>query len=720
MSPNRPNWSPRVVLLCLVALFAGCGREESAQLVSVPEAPTSSPESKPLVILTWDEYFSEGLVAGFEKKHGIPVEFVTFSNLDEMEALLRSRPTDFDLLVASGGVIADLIELEMLQPVRRDLIQGFGNLDEKFLGLKFDPENRFSVPYMWGTTLIAYRSDKIEEPERNWKSLWDPRYRDRVLMVDDGFDLYAAALFASGHDLNTQEPSEIDRATTLLLEQVEKLHARFVDIFEVRDALVSGDCWIGMSYSSDAAVLAEEEANIAYFIPEEGAPLWVDSFVIPRESTNSGAAHLFLDYLCLPEVAAANSNELWCASANREVRPFLDPEVLEDETLYLSPEVLARCRFEGRTGPDRQLRVNQGLKKVFDRLREAEAKPRLSLLIWDEYLAPEAIERFENGANARVVVTEVSNSEELKQSLASKPCAYDVVVADEVTLDELVKTRLVRELDAEKLDAPGRRTEPFLATPTDPEGRYTVPYLWGMTVLAGRREALAGAEPSWNLLWREDLRVAVLDEPYDLVWLALLALGHDPENATAAQIDEASSRLRKRFPDLPRSMMDLMTGLDALEAGEIDLLVTYNGDALSRAASSREIEVILPREGAPLWLDSLAISRDAPNAALGHRFIAHMASPEISALTANTLCYATPNPLARPLIDPRLTGNERLYPSAPVLDKCAFVRFPAGLEKHVNQAILEIVSEGRARSVAMGAEGDQAVSREARPDAAVR
>jgi spermidine/putrescine-binding protein len=218
---------------------------------------------------------------------------------------------------------------------------------------------------------------------------------------------------------------------------VDETGARFVDIFEIRDQLLAGDCWISMTYSSDAAVLADEEENISYFIPDEGAPLWLDSFVIPRESRNKDAAYAFLDYFCRAEVAAANSNELWCASAISAARPFLSAEILEDETLYLSDEVLARCQFDKKSSPARHLLITQGLKKVFDRVRENSDKPEVSLLIWDEYIAPSVIEGFASEFGARVAVTEIDNSEQLKQALASKPDGFDVVVADEKTMKEL-------------------------------------------------------------------------------------------------------------------------------------------------------------------------------------------------------------------------------------------------------------------------------------------
>lgn len=704
---------------CVFALtltLSGCREPGPAAVPATGENESGAPLAEaPLVILTWDEYFSPEVVANFEKEHGIDVEFVTFSNLDEMDGLLRSRPSDFDLLVASGGVVADLVELQLLQPVSRDMIPLFGNLDDQFLGLKFDPGNQYSVPYMWGTTMIAYRSDKIPEPAKSWKALWEESFRSRVLMLDDGFDTYAAALLAAGHDLNSQDPKQLEEATGMLLEQVDKLDARFVDIFEVRDKLLSGECWISMTYSSDASVLAEEEENIDYFIPEEGAPLWVDSFVIPRESRNSHAAHLFLDYLCRAEVAAANSNELWCASVNREARPYLSKEILEDPSLYLDPSVMARCKPESQSSPTRQLQVNQGLKRVYDRVRESEAKPSLSLLIWEEYLAPSVMERFTKESGARVVVTEVENSEQLKQALGSKPDAYDVVVADEKTLTELIHLRLLRELDPEKLNLRTARNELLLASAPDPGNRYLVPYLWGLTVLAGREEALRGVDPSWSLIWRKDLRVALLDEPQDIMWMALLGLGYDPATATTEQLDEASARLADRFPDFSGAMMDMFSALDALEAGELDLVMSYNGDALRRAAEIPGLQVIVPKEGAPLWLDSFAITRDAPNPCLAHRFIDFMTTPEISALTASELNYATPNPEALAMVSPSLLAEPALYPQPELLEKCGFVQFPTEMLKYTNQSMLRMISESRTRMAAAESVPSPAIETEESP-----
>ncbi len=661
---------------------------------------------EPVVILTWDEYFAPEVIEAFEKESGIPVEFVTFENLDEMDALLRSRPADFDLLVASGGVVADLIELRMLQPIREEEIVGMENLDSRFLGLAFDPENTYSVPYMWGTTLIAYRSDKIEEPEKSWTSLWDLRYREHVLMVDDGFDVYAAALLADGKDLNSSVPEELENATNRLLNQADRLQAQFVDIFAIREKLLSGDCWISMTYSSDAAVLSEENENIAYFIPEEGAPMWLDSFVIPRESNNSANAHLFLSYLLRAEVAAANSNALWSASANESARDHLSKEILEDPTLYLSDEVLSRCQFDHQASSERQQRVNQGLKKVFDRVRENASAPTLSVLTWPNYVDRDVLSRFESVSQSKVKITEVENSEQLRQEMASHTTAYDVVIADEMTLERLLDLRVLAELRPERIPKMVE-ADNVPAAPFDPESRYSIPYLWGLTVLAGKKDRLEGVDPSWNLLWRKDLRVAIIDEPEDVVWISLLAAGIKPGEATAEEVDIAANQVISRFPEIKKHMMGGISALDALDAGEKDLVIAYNGDALSRALKNPDIRIIVPKEGAPIWIDSLAISRDAPQEDLAYQFIHFMSRPENSAASANGLSYASPIAGARELMDPELLAEPVLYPETEILDRCAFVRFPPELQKLVNQSVIKILRGDPGRSAGVVAVGGE-------------
>jgi spermidine/putrescine transport system substrate-binding protein len=378
MKKQPSNLSVRTWVLGAIGVLAAgsvaCKKKAEANN-GVPSAMSVSSTDvyeQTLTILTWDDYFSEKLIEEFEVEHGIDVKFQTFGNLDEQEALLRSKPSEFDLTLTSGVKLADLIETQLIQPIQKALLPQFQNLDARFLGLSGDPSNEYSIPYMWGPTLIAYRADKISDPKRSWETLWDARYKGHVLMLNEPFDAYASALLSKGYDINSRNLNELTEATDRLKRLVDVSDARFVDIDEIRSRLLSGDCWITMTYSSDAGILAEENENISYFVPEEGSSLWLDSFVIPKEAVNWRQALLFLDFFCRPKVAARNSNELWCASAVGAAKEFLSDEIRSDPTIYLPDHILARCKFEENPGLERQEFVNRGMKIVSDIVKGRE------------------------------------------------------------------------------------------------------------------------------------------------------------------------------------------------------------------------------------------------------------------------------------------------------------------------------------------------------------
>lgn len=352
-----------------VLLPVSCSEKPAQESGAEPQA-SNEINAEEVVILTWEEYFNPEVIEKFEAETGVEVVFRYFDNLDEMQNLIESERDGFDLIVADGGSVADLIDLRLLQPVQPEKIPNLKNLDDRYLDLAFDPNNHYSIPYMWGSTLITYRSDLIPEPAHSWKSLWDEKYAGKILMVDDQFDCYAVALLSLGYDLNSQNPQELKEATDHLVRQVNELGAEFTDIITIREKLFSGECWISVSYSSDAPVLAEENEAISYFIPEEGAPLWVDSFVIAGESPNPENAHQFLNFMADAEIAAENSNYLWCATTNREARPYLSEEVLAEDTLYPSEETMARCQFDKQQSAQRNMIVNRGMKAIYDSLQK--------------------------------------------------------------------------------------------------------------------------------------------------------------------------------------------------------------------------------------------------------------------------------------------------------------------------------------------------------------
>ena len=191
-------------------------------------------------------------------------------------------------------------------------------------------------------------------------------------MLNDKEDIFAAALLAIGASINSDAHEELDQAASKLVDQAERMQARFIDLEVAEDLLLAGDVWAAQIYSGDAVMLAEENENIDYFIPEEGAPLWLDNFAIPRNAENAASAHRFIDFMARGEIAARNANYVWVATPNKAAEQYLDEELLADETVYPPKDVLARCEFYGQPSAEREKFMNQGMKLVLDYVRTGD------------------------------------------------------------------------------------------------------------------------------------------------------------------------------------------------------------------------------------------------------------------------------------------------------------------------------------------------------------
>ncbi len=371
-------------VLALTASLGVLGVSCSKQ--NPPPAPASEESAsadigegeKSVTIFTWEEYFDPEAIEAFEQETGIAIEFVYYENIADMKAQIEAAPDAFDVVVSDGASIAEMRELRLLSEIDADLIPNIGNLDDKYLDLPSDPGNKFSLPYMWGTTLIAYRSDKLPEPELSWNLLWDPALKGKIVMLEERDDLYALTLLSLGYDLNSEKPSEVAEATERLVAQAVDLDVRYDDIIDARELIQDDDaaCWAFVAYSGDAAIIAEEDekGRIDYFIPEEGAPLWVDSFCVPREAGNKTAAHAFIDYMTRADVAADNSNYLWYATANAAAVEFLNEDLKADAIIYPPAEVLEKCEFITEFSPEKNRATNKGMKLVFDQLNTSDIK----------------------------------------------------------------------------------------------------------------------------------------------------------------------------------------------------------------------------------------------------------------------------------------------------------------------------------------------------------
>ena len=261
------------------------------------------------------------------------------------------------------------MELKLISDLDHERLPDKKNIFALHLDRPIDRGNRFTIPYVWGTTLVAYRTDHIKDPKHSWDILWDPKLKGRIAMIDERSDIYGAALLKANHSLNSRDPKHLDEATELLLQQIRELDPVYTDVIEARDLLLKGEVWAMIAYSCDAALDATKDENISYFIPEEGASIWMDSFAIPRLAQNVEGAHAFINYLCRPEVAAENANYIRYIPPIAGTEQFLEAELAADEGLNPPAEIVERCESLAPSTAEREEILNQGMKKIFDQIR---------------------------------------------------------------------------------------------------------------------------------------------------------------------------------------------------------------------------------------------------------------------------------------------------------------------------------------------------------------
>lgn len=372
-SPKSFQMLVSIFALAGLVGLAGCARSDTDEAGS-EKKPLPVPSAKVVSVYSWESYFDPEVCAAFEKETGIKIEWHYFQNLGEMNAQLRSLPDAFDVVILDDMSLGELIELQLLRPLPPSSIPNLTHIDTRYLDLPFDPGNGYSVPYMWGTTLLAYRKDHVENPELSWGLLWNPDYRGKVSMINERQDAFSICLMFLGKDINSSSPEDLAAATDKLVEQVESVHVTYGDLESLKEDMKNGTCWIAPLYSGDAAIIASEDEDIGFFIPREGAPLWLDSFAVPKDSQRLPEAIAFIDFMSRPEMAARNANHLSYATANRSALPLLTAELRENPSVFPPEEVLARCGFIQKATHQRDIHTNQGMKRIFDALHRLEGE----------------------------------------------------------------------------------------------------------------------------------------------------------------------------------------------------------------------------------------------------------------------------------------------------------------------------------------------------------
>lgn len=285
-----------------------------------------------VIVYNWGEYIDPEIIDLFEEETGIDVIYEEFETNEIMYPKIQSGAIAYDVVCPSDYMIQRMIENDLLAEINYDHIPNLKYIGDNYMKMsrQFDPENKYSVPYLWGTVGILYNKKMVDEPVDSWGILWDKKYEDSILMQDSVRDAFAVALKYLGYSLNSTDLDELEAAKNLLIEQKPLVQAYVID--QVRDKMIGGEAALGVIYSGEALYCQQENPDLDYVIPKEGTNIWIDSWVIPKNAKNVENAEAFINFLCRPDIAKMNFDYITYSIPNTAGR-----DLIEDESLRNSP-----------------------------------------------------------------------------------------------------------------------------------------------------------------------------------------------------------------------------------------------------------------------------------------------------------------------------------------------------------------------------------------------
>lgn len=296
-----------------------------------------------LNVLNWGDYIDPDLLRQFEDETGISIKYTTMTSNEEMLVKLASADNIYDVCFPSDYLIEKLVADDLLYAIDKTNIPNLSNIDPRFLDLSFDPGNKYSVPYMWGTVGILYNTTMVTDTVDSWNILWDEKYAGQILMYDSMRDTIGITLKKLGLDINTRNEADILAAQEALIAQKPLVRAYLTD--DIKMELINGSAAMGVVYSGDAVYCISENPDLAYVVPKEGSNVWFDNIIIPKTSKHTAEAEQFINFLCDAKVAAQNSDYIGFSTPNAAALALMDPAYAEDPTYNPPQDVLDRCQI---------------------------------------------------------------------------------------------------------------------------------------------------------------------------------------------------------------------------------------------------------------------------------------------------------------------------------------------------------------------------------------
>ncbi len=325
-----------------LSLLSGCGK--------------SSAENGEVIVYNWGEYIDPETLSLFEEETGIKVVYDEYDTNETMYPKVEAGASAYDVICPSDYMIQKMIDNDLLAEINFDNIPNMKNIGQQYLeqSKEFDPENKYSVPYCFGTVGILYNKTMVSGPVDSWAVLWDEQYADNILMQDSVRDAFMVALKLNGYSMNTLNETELQTAKNSLIEQKPLVQAYVID--QVRDKMIGDEAAIGVIYSGEAIYTQRENENLEYVIPKEGTNVWIDSWVIPKNAPNKENAEKFIDFMCREDIALKNFEYITYSTPNTAAQELIEDEDIKNSEIAFPDlsqyENLETFRYLGSEGDE--------------------------------------------------------------------------------------------------------------------------------------------------------------------------------------------------------------------------------------------------------------------------------------------------------------------------------------------------------------------------------
>ena len=339
-----------MVVLILAGIFYGIRSKSSSD--------------KQVIVYNWGEYIDPETLDMFEEETGINVVYEEYETNEIMYPKIQSGAIAYDVVCPSDYMIQRMIENDLLAELNFDNIPNIKNIGSTYMehSKEFDPENKYSVPHLWGTVGILYNKTMVDDPVDSWGILWNEKYKDSILMQDSVRDAFGITLKYLGYSLNSTDLDELTEAKNKLIEQKPLVQAYVVD--QARDKMIGNEAALAVIYSGEAITCQLENPDLEYVIPKEGSNMWIDSWVIPKNAKNKENAEAFINFMCRPDIAKMNFDYITYSIPNEEGRKLLDPEYRNNPIVFPDDKALENCETFKFLGDENDAIYNELWRQV--------------------------------------------------------------------------------------------------------------------------------------------------------------------------------------------------------------------------------------------------------------------------------------------------------------------------------------------------------------------